>query len=70
VQTLYTVGSTHSRVVNERQLALNATSAALIRVQAEQRVRRVNLHLALGGSFEPRPTVPPTSSTGGQEVKT
>ena len=26
--------------------------SALIRMQAEQRVQRVNLHLALGGSFE------------------
>jgi len=24
-------------------------------MQAEQRVQRVNLHLALGGSFQPRP---------------
>jgi outer membrane protein, multidrug efflux system len=69
VQTQYKVGSTDLRFVNERQLALTATSAALIRVQAEQRVQRVNLHLALGGSFEPRPTPPPTGSTGGQEVK-
>ena len=52
VQTQFKVGSTDLRFVNERQLALNTTSAALIRVQAEQRVQRVNLHLALGGSFE------------------
>ena len=59
VQTQFKVGSTDLRFVNERQLALNATSSALIRVQAEQRVQRINLHLALGGSFEPRPQ-PPT----------
>jgi hypothetical protein len=41
--------------VTQRQLAVNATQAALIRMQAEQRVQRVNLHLALGGSFEQRP---------------
>ena len=58
VQTQFKVGSTDLRFVNERQLALNTTSAALIRVQAEQRVQRVNLHLALGGSFEPRPQPP------------
>jgi outer membrane protein, multidrug efflux system len=63
VQTQFKVGSTDLRFVNERQLALNATSAALIRVQAEQRVQRVNLHLALGGSFEPRPAPPSTSGT-------
>ncbi len=59
VQTQFKVGSTDLRFVNERQLALNATQSALIRVQAEQRVQRVNLHLALGGSFEARPA-PPT----------
>jgi outer membrane protein TolC len=55
VQTQFKVGSTDLRFVTQRQLALNATQSALIRVQAEQRVQRVNLHLALGGSFEPRP---------------
>ncbi len=59
VQTQYRVGTTDLRFVTQRQLALNAAQAALIRVQAEQRVQRVNLHLALGGSFEPRPTTQP-----------
>ena len=70
VQTQFKVGSTDLRFVNERQLALNTTSAALIRMQAEQRVQRVNLHLALGGSFEPRP-VPPAggADTPKQEKK-
>jgi outer membrane protein, multidrug efflux system len=54
VQTQFKVGSTDLRFVTQRQLALNSTQSALIRVQAEQRVQRVNLHLALGGSFEPR----------------
>jgi multidrug efflux system outer membrane protein len=52
VQTQFKVGSTDLRFVTQRQLALNATSSGLIRMQAEQRVQRVNLHLALGGSFE------------------
>jgi outer membrane protein, multidrug efflux system len=68
VQTQFKVGSTDLRFVNERQLSLNATSAALIRVQAEQRVQRVNLHLALGGSFEPRPA--PPGGTREPEIKT
>jgi NodT family efflux transporter outer membrane factor (OMF) lipoprotein len=55
VQTQFKVGSTDLRFVTQRQLALNATRAALIRMQAEQRVQRVNVHLALGGSFEMRP---------------
>ena len=61
VQTQFKVGSTDLRFVEQRQLALTATRAALIRVQAEQRVQRVNLHLALGGSFAPRPLPPPGS---------
>ncbi|MFL6280477.1 MAG: TolC family protein [Vicinamibacterales bacterium] len=52
VQTQFKVGSTDLRYVTQRQLALNATQSALLRVRAEQRVQRVNLHLALGGSFQ------------------
>ena len=55
VQTQFKVGSTDLRFVEQRQLAVSATRSALIHVQAEQRVQRVNLHLALGGSFEPPP---------------
>jgi multidrug efflux system outer membrane protein len=63
VQTQFKVGSTDLRFVTQRELALFATESALIRMQAEQRVQRVNLHLALGGGFEtppPPPTTPPT----------
>jgi NodT family efflux transporter outer membrane factor (OMF) lipoprotein len=59
VQTQFKVGSTDMRFVTQRQLALNATESALIRTQTEQRVQRVNLHLALGGSFETRPQPQP-----------
>ena len=55
VQSQFKVGSTDLRFVTQRQLASLATESALIRVQAEQRVQRVNLHLAIGGSFGPRP---------------
>jgi outer membrane protein, multidrug efflux system len=54
VQTQFKVGSTDLRFVSQRQLALNATRSGLVRMQAEQRVQRINLHLALGGSFEPK----------------
>ena len=64
VQTQFKVGRTDLRYVEQRQLALNATRAALIRVQAEQRVQRVNLHLALGGSFQLPPQAPPTAPPG------
>jgi outer membrane protein, multidrug efflux system len=55
VQTQFKVGSTDLRFVTQRQLALNATQSAVIRVRTEQRVQRVNLHLALGGTFDARP---------------
>jgi len=55
VQTQFKVGSTDLRFVTQRQLALNATQSALVRVQTEQRVQRVNVHLALGGTFESKP---------------
>ena len=67
VQTQFKVGSTDLRFVEQRQLALVSTRSALIRVQAEQRVQRVNLHLALGGSFEPRPQAPTTAAPGGSQ---
>jgi outer membrane protein, multidrug efflux system len=55
VQTRFKVGSTDLRFVTQQQLALNATQSDLVRMQAEQRVQRVNLHLAVGGSFEAPP---------------
>ena len=55
VRTQFEVGKTDLRFVSQRQLALNATRASIIRMQAEQRVQRVNLHLALGGGFEQPP---------------
>ena len=61
VQAQFRVGTTDLRFVTQRQLALNATQSALIHVQTDQRVQRVNLHLALGGSFELRP-LPPAPS--------
>jgi outer membrane protein, multidrug efflux system len=60
-QTQYQVGSNDLRLVEQRQMALSASRSALLRMQAEQRVQRVNLHLALGGSFA---LPPPPSSPG------
>ena len=70
-QTQFKVGSNDLRLVEERQMALSAARSALIRMQAEQRIQRVNLHLALGGSFElppppPPPPPPPTTRDGGR----
>ena len=58
VQTQFRIGSTDLRYVNQRQLTLQSNQSALIRAQSEQRVQRVNLHLALGGSFAPAPKQP------------
>jgi outer membrane protein, multidrug efflux system len=64
VRVQYKVGSTDLRFVSQRQLALNSTESALVRMQAEQRLQRVNLHLALGGSFEVRPQGAPNQPPG------
>ncbi len=48
----YRVGSADLRGVQQQQLALYSAQVALLRVQAERLVQRVNLHLALGGGFD------------------
>jgi NodT family efflux transporter outer membrane factor (OMF) lipoprotein len=50
-QTQFRVGSTDLRAVEQRQLALYSSRTSLLRVQSERLAQRVNLHLALGGSF-------------------
>jgi NodT family efflux transporter outer membrane factor (OMF) lipoprotein len=52
VQVQYRVGSVDVRAVEQRQLALLQVRTALLRVQTERLAQRVNLHLALGGSFD------------------
>jgi NodT family efflux transporter outer membrane factor (OMF) lipoprotein len=54
----YRVGSGDLRAVQQQQLALAAARTALLRVQSERLVQRVNLHLALGGGFEAPPAAP------------
>jgi outer membrane protein TolC len=58
-QTRFQVGSGDLRSVQQQELAYLNTRTNLLRVQSEQRVQRVNLHLALGGNFE-KPPNPPT----------
>ena len=48
----YRVGTIDLRGVEQQQLALYASRVALLRMQSERLVQLVNLHLALGGSFE------------------
>jgi NodT family efflux transporter outer membrane factor (OMF) lipoprotein len=53
----YRVGSRDLRSVLQQQMQLYSSRSALLRVQAEQRVNRVNLHLALGGGFGGSPAL-------------
>jgi NodT family efflux transporter outer membrane factor (OMF) lipoprotein len=48
----YRVGATDLRAVSQQQLDLLSVQTTLLRVRSEARVQRVNLHLALGGSFD------------------
>jgi outer membrane protein, multidrug efflux system len=51
----YRVGTIDLGAVQQQQLALYAVRVALLRVQSERLVQLINLHLALGGGFEPAP---------------
>lgn len=55
----FRVGSVDLRVVQQQQLALQSARSALLRVQTERLVQRVNLHLALGGDWT---AVPPDAN--------
>lgn len=48
----YRVGSGDLRAVSQQQLAAYGSRSALLRVQTEQLVQRVNVHLAIGGAFD------------------
>jgi outer membrane protein TolC len=54
-QTSFRVGLGDLRAVQQQQLSVHSARLALLRLQSEQLAQRVNLHLALGGSFEPPP---------------
>ncbi len=65
----YRVGSGDLRGVLQQSLALYAARASLVHVRSERLVQRVNLYLALGGSFdarpEPRPGEPRAATESG-----
>ena len=63
-QKRYEVGSGDLRAVRQQQLAVYGSRAALVRVQTEQLVQRVNLYLTLGGGFEAAPAPAPVAQTG------
>jgi outer membrane protein TolC len=57
----YRVGVGDLRAVQQQSLALHAARTTLLRVQVERLVQRVNLHLALGGSFTGETRADPAS---------
>lgn len=52
-RTRFEVGSGDLRGVQQQLLALHAARATLAKVHGERLIQRVNLHLALGGGFQP-----------------
>ena len=52
VKDAYSVGRRDLRSVQEQQLVLFAARVAMLRAQSDQLSQRVNLYLALGGSFD------------------
>jgi NodT family efflux transporter outer membrane factor (OMF) lipoprotein len=59
----YKVGSGDLRAVSQQQLAVFGARAALLRVQTERLVQRVNVYLALGGGFDATPAGTPVAQT-------
>jgi NodT family efflux transporter outer membrane factor (OMF) lipoprotein len=60
----YEVGSGDLRGVQQQQIAVHGSHSALIRVQTERLVQRVNVHLALGGGFDATPAGTPVAQAG------
>src|SRR5215468_1988600 len=58
----YRVGTIDLTAVQQQQLALYSAQVALLRIQSERLVQRVNLYLALGGSFESAKAAPAQTS--------
>lgn len=53
----YKIGSVDMRTVLQQQMSLYSARSALLRVQADQHVNRVALHVALGGGFGEQPAL-------------
>jgi NodT family efflux transporter outer membrane factor (OMF) lipoprotein len=64
VQTSYRLGTADMRAVQQQQLSLHNARLSLLRVQSEQLNQRVNLHLALGGSFAERQLLEARAAVG------
>ncbi len=63
-QASFRVGRQDLRAVQQQQVQLQSARMALLRAQSEQLIQRVNLHLALGGSFAAPITVAAQSGAG------
>jgi len=58
-ETSLRVGRADRRGLEQQRMSAANARIALLAVQAEELSQRINLHLALGGSFEPLPPPPP-----------
>ena len=65
----FSVGSIDLQGVRQQQIAVYAARVALLRMQSERLVQRVNLHLALGGSFEPAMVSPEKTSDASSTLR-
>lgn len=66
-QTRYRIGTTDLRAVQQQQLSVYTARLALLRIESEQLAQRVNLHLALGGSFETQAALLPKGEVSAKE---
>ena len=64
-EVAYKVGTQDLRSVMQQQITVHNARLALLGVQGEQLAQRVNLHLALGGSFQEKPVE--QAAAGNQE---
>jgi NodT family efflux transporter outer membrane factor (OMF) lipoprotein len=64
-ETSYRVGKTDLRAVQQQQLSVYSARLGLLRLQSEELAQRVNLHLALGGSFQSPVTMADNSTPNG-----
>jgi len=63
----YRVGQGDLRAVRQQELSLESSRLALLAVRSAQLAERVNLHLALGGSFDAPPEeAPPAEASSGE----
>jgi len=58
-ETSLRVGRADRRALEQQRLSAASARIAMLAVQAEALAQRINLHLALGGSFEVPPAPPP-----------